>query len=136
MKKFVIYRDYGGFNLPFDILFQYGQLAGLHNYEVIGTEFPHIEYTDYNGDRKILDSWNIKRDDKILVKLIEEMQDTPLKVFEIPNELDFEIHEYDGYEVFKKVLYVTDEQLAIGLADKMNLVKQCDMIKVKNSQII
>lgn len=63
------------------------------------------EYCRYKGMELVnFAHWEVKRDDPILVKIVEKMgvkaggAHTSLKVVEIPDGVDWEIDEYDGLE--------------------------------------
>ena len=79
--KVVINSDYGGFGLSKLAL---KELAVMKGREV--------------------DESNIKRDDPMLVDVVERLGDkangdwAELKVIEIPDDIEYTIHEYDGFE--------------------------------------
>ena len=82
MTKVVINNRFGGFGLPEEIM-------------NILSEQSHIPDDAWH--------WDIPRDDKLLVMLVEKM--TPaereiqgLKVVEIPDDVEWEINEHDGNE--------------------------------------
>jgi hypothetical protein len=83
MQKIVINICHGGFGLSETAELRYLELTGQ----------PISEYR-----------WEIKRDDPVLVKVVEELGEqantrySNLKVVEIPDEVEWSIHEYDGVE--------------------------------------
>jgi hypothetical protein len=83
--KVVINNCYGGFGLSDAGIARYLELKGM-------------EFTDDFYDR------HIPRDDAALVQLVHEMGDAAngacadLKIVEVPNDVDWEIEEYDGVE--------------------------------------
>jgi len=83
--KVVINRCFGGFSLSPDALKMYNKLSGAC-------------VTDDNNYRLI------DRDDKYLVQTVEELGDlasgrySVLEVVEIPDDVKWEISEYDGAE--------------------------------------
>jgi len=89
-RKIVINCSFGGFQLPNEAV---DRLAEL-------TRNPEVSYFDYISPDK--------RDDPILVKVVEELdKDTrkeyTLKVVEIPDDVEWRIHGYDGSEhVYEK----------------------------------
>jgi len=79
--KIVINRCYGGFGLSDEALALYNKLSGK---SII-----------YVGD--------IERDDPNLIKVVEQLdnandQYSALEVVEIPDEVEYEIEQYDGVE--------------------------------------
>ena len=83
MQKIVINICHGGFGLS--------ETAELRYLEL--TNQPISQYR-----------WEIKRDDPVLVKVVEELGEqantrySNLKVVEIPDEVEWSIQEYDGVE--------------------------------------
>jgi hypothetical protein len=83
MKKIVINTCHGGFSLSADAL---------------------LRFRKETNDDKIW-PFEIPRDHPVLVKIVEEMCDhagqkglTKLKVVEIPDDIEWSVHEYDGSE--------------------------------------
>jgi len=80
--KIIINTVYGGFGLSQKAFDYYNKLSG--------------------GNQKC--EWHIDRDDPYLIQVVEEMGDTAngglsaLKVVEIPDDVEWEIEEYDGAE--------------------------------------
>jgi hypothetical protein len=80
--KIVINTDYGGFGLNDSALALYNQRSG----------------------KSIEHDWQIERNDPFLVQLVEELGEAAngrygdLKVVEIPDDVEWEIKEYDGNE--------------------------------------
>jgi hypothetical protein len=80
--KIVINREYGGFGLSKDAM---------------------RELRDRKGNPNLTD-WEIARDDVILVEIVERMGKkangnySDLKIVEVPDEVQWEIQEYDGME--------------------------------------
>lgn len=85
MPKIVINANYGGFFLSDEALARIRELKG---------------YTSESEFRKE----ELRRDDRDLVTAVEEMQEkaggnwSELKVVEVPDDVEWEIHEYDGWE--------------------------------------
>jgi hypothetical protein len=82
MQKIVINTDYGGFNI---------------------TEKDFMEYkVRANITDKAFRMREIDRDDPILVQLVEELTEKnlqgALKVVSIPDDVEWEIDDYDGIE--------------------------------------
>tara|TARA_R100000750_G_C2320755_1_gene86212 strand:- start:200 stop:664 length:465 start_codon:yes stop_codon:yes gene_type:complete len=87
-RKIVINNDFGGFSLPKDAMNRLRELTGN----------PEASWIDYA----------YKRDDPFLVQVVEEMVQATrdqftLSVVEIPANVDWAIHGYDGMEhVYEK----------------------------------
>lgn len=85
--KVVINTCYGGFSLSDEAVERYLELR------------PDIDTDEFS-------LYNVYRGDWALVQVVEELGDrtaagaagTRLKVVEIPDDVDWEIHEYDGAE--------------------------------------
>lgn len=86
--KIVINKCYGGFGLS---------EAGLQ------------EYKTRKGITEDIYSGDVERDDPILVQVVEEMGNeswgdfAKLKIVEIPDDVDWQIDEYDGIESIHEV---------------------------------
>ena len=69
-----------------------------------GEEFEDIDLVDNELDKYSFNSRDIKRDDYDLVKVVEKLKDNSntkcsnLKIVEIPEDVEWEIEEYDGDE--------------------------------------
>jgi hypothetical protein len=80
--KIVINREFGGFGLSNDAL---------------------KELRDRKGNPNLSD-WEIHRDDPVLIGIVERMGKkangnySDLKIVEVPDEVQWEIQEYDGME--------------------------------------
>jgi hypothetical protein len=83
-RKIVINACFGGFGLSTKAFERYKELKGV-------------------DDKRFYDR-TILRDDPILVQIVEDMGDeasggyAELRVVEIPDDVEWEIAEYDGYE--------------------------------------
>ena len=136
MKKIVVNRCYGGFELSFNAVKRYAELKGIkafpyvqskskwregedeyklaHNEsEVINTPL-HLAYwlltdcgeilNDFPKESKWLNERDIPRDDTCLVKVVEELREkangdcAELEITTIPDDVEWEIEEYDGRE--------------------------------------
>jgi hypothetical protein len=102
--KIVINKCHGGFGLSEKAMYRYAELAGFKLVE--GDK--HSLYTEYYKNEVGEDCgfWehDIERDDPILIQVVEELGEeawgfaAELKVVEIPDGVDWEINEYDGWE--------------------------------------
>jgi len=106
--KIVINSDFGGFSLSDEAFERYLTLKGI-DYELKEcNEYSIVTKIYYrkgqNNDEGLLWDHDIERNDPILVQVVEEMGDksdgtcASLKIVEIPNDVDWEIAEYDGRE--------------------------------------
>lgn len=105
--KVVINRDFGGFGLSDEAIEYYGKLKGLSLIEVKVSKSELIGslwYTDEIKDENSFFVFQIPRNDLSLVKVVEEMgkkangRCADLLVVEIPDDVDWQIMEYDGRE--------------------------------------
>jgi len=84
-QKIAINTDFGGFGLSDE---------AIDLYKVL-TEIPASTDIYY---------WEIPRDDPVLIQVIEQLGEkantrySSLKVIEIPDDVEWHIHEYDGME--------------------------------------
>lgn len=83
--------------------------------------------------------YELERHNPVLVSLVEKMGEgangmcANLDVVEIPDGLDYDIEEYDGYESTREYITVTSEELKNGLSEeKLALLKYTNEIKVYN----
>ena len=102
--KIVINRCFGGFGLSDEAVRLYAKLAGIALVEAqskyCGTEF----YTDTVSDETYFSYYDIARDDGFLIETVETLGKAAdgghakLSVVEIPDDVDWQIEEYDGSE--------------------------------------
>ena len=89
--KIVINRCFGGFRLSAEGIERYRELSG------------ELDADDYQIGREL------ERDDKYLVQTVEELGDlasgkySALEVVEIPDGVEWEIEEYDGFETIHEL---------------------------------
>ncbi len=94
MKKIVINTCYGGFGLSKMALESYAHRKGLQ----LG------KWNQTWGFYEDLSCRSIERDDKDLVEIVEQLGSkangscADLKVVEIPDDVEWTVHEYDGSE--------------------------------------
>lgn len=104
--KIVINSDFGGFSLSNAAFERYLELKGIE-FARVSSRFESADYYEaghIGEDDHYLSYYDIKRDDPILVQVVEEMGDeangrySSLKVVEIPDDVDWILQEYDGAE--------------------------------------
>ena len=103
--KIVINRDFGGYGLSDQAVREYGKRKGLnlvedgpddHGFTYFYVN--EIDENNYFSDREI------ERDDPVLVEIVERLGSeangrySDLKIVEIPDDVDWEVMEYDGME--------------------------------------
>ena len=131
MTKIVVNKCFGGFGLSQRACMKYAQLAGFKLYALKSTDFRKGTYIPANAadddlfvsystkpllkDGTIHDGgayWSyrdIERTDPILVDIVEDMGEeadrrfAQLHVVEIPDDVKYEIDEYDGMESIHEV---------------------------------
>jgi hypothetical protein len=129
MKKIVINKCFGGFSLSDEAYEMYLKLKKIKFYKyhnIFGSDYyrvPKQKYDKYknlwrnkDGDYRRINARNwflsdrdIERDDKYLIKVVEKLGEkangkfAELKIVEIPDNVDWEIDEYDGNEIIDEV---------------------------------
>ena len=128
MKKIVINACHGGFGLSHKAMMRYFELKDIevypeefNSYYSIWTYYllppeerkvlpegsdvvETLEASMQNSMDQVFYDWKISRDDPTLVQVVEEFGEdswgsyAELKVVEIPNDVEWEINEYDGRE--------------------------------------
>jgi len=105
--KIVINECHGGFSLSDEAIELYGELKNLGLVKQKGKHFDFMGYDWYVGeinDDNYFSYHSIARDDPDLVRVVEDLDEVAngryaqLKVVEIPDGVEWEIDEYDGYE--------------------------------------
>ena len=125
MQKIVINRCYGGFGLSHKAIMRYAELKGLdlHSYEcnygtktikevkkITKRQDGHLCYTTQPvSTYEELNEFDFypegyERNDPILIQIVEELgheandRSARLEIIEIPDDVKWEIKEYDGIE--------------------------------------
>ena len=127
--KIVINGCYGGFGLSHEAVLRYYELKGQKVYAIkdkfddwIYSTVPEDEYNRlhreaYSGEKRdftkfnavYLSYYNMERNDPALIQVIEEMgsaasgQFSELHIVNIPDDVKWEIQEYDGCEHIAEV---------------------------------
>lgn len=106
MKKIVINKCHGGFGLSHEAILRYAEIKGL-KLEVKDTDEPNLRSLipyQYLSDGDNFWCMGVRRDDPALVQVVEEMGEaandrfSELSIVEIPDDVNWEIDEYDGCE--------------------------------------
>ena len=108
MKKVVIDTKFGGFGLSDEGIRMYGELKGLILKVVDADKYSFTEYKYYvdgieDEDHYFSDD-EIDREDPCLIQTVLNLEERSygqhaiLKVVEIPEDVQYWIHEYDGLE--------------------------------------
>ena len=105
--KVVINRDYGGFGLSDEAIRLYAEKKGLKLNSRESSGFTNYFFEE---DGKFFDDRDLSRDDPILVEIVETLTSEKasgpyalLKVVEIPDDVKWEVKEYDGMEWIAEV---------------------------------
>jgi len=125
--KVVINKCFGGYGLSDAAVQRYAELAGITLYSKPGTLYSNYYYTvpveeyerlrkkgekigDYSESNSVYWSiYDIERNDPLLIQVVEELGDdaagdfSRLKIVEIPDDVSWEIDEYDGIESIHEV---------------------------------
>jgi hypothetical protein len=104
--KIVINKCYGGFSLSDTAVILYAKKAGINiiKDEKNSSSFISHYYIDEIKDDNYFSDRDIKRTDHFLVEVVEELGEAAngscaeLKVVEIPDNVKWQIEEYDGVE--------------------------------------
>ena len=121
--KIVINTCYGGYGLSKKAVLRWAELKGinLYHYKPPGSSFHHYylipvaKYREYEKVAQETKDWSalndfyfteneIPRNDPILVQVVEELgkgawgKYSELKVVDVPDDVQWEIFEYDGME--------------------------------------
>lgn len=115
MKKVVINKCYGGFSLSDKGMLRLAELMGFQAVKSSGHfgnsySWIHPIYSGNINDiptgdqEELIYVRDIPRDDENLVKVVEELGNeangfcAELRIVEIPDDVNFEVEEYDGME--------------------------------------
>jgi|ETNvirnome_2_300_1030623.scaffolds.fasta_scaffold10486_5 microsomal dipeptidase-like Zn-dependent dipeptidase len=108
MPKIVINNAYGGFQLSDANIERYAAIKGIVLYKKETRYYTHwhreADMSNFQvwPDASFFSKYDVERDDPALVQVVEEMlhsgEVTDLRVVEIPNDVEWEIKEYDGFE--------------------------------------
>lgn len=108
MQKIVINRCYGGFGLSRAGLMRYAELKGIKLYEFKDGFMTHYatQPVDNEDDlnKHYFSDHSIERDDLCLVQVVEELgkdasgMHGDIHVVSIPDDVEWQIKEYDGLE--------------------------------------
>ncbi len=104
--KIVINSDFGGFGLSDEAFERYLELKGIE-FARVSRAFGGADYYEaghVEEDGHYLSVYDIERNDPDLIRVVEELGGeangnySSLKIVEIPEDVEWEIDEYDGME--------------------------------------
>ena len=104
MQKIVINTCWGGFSLSDDAMRRYAELKKLKLLEEVNDYGDVSFYLNEVHEDSYFSYWSIDRDDPHLIQVVEEMGEesygsySVLKILEIPDDVKWEIDDYDGRE--------------------------------------
>ena len=102
--KIVINACYGGFSLSDDAIMRYADLKGINLVVDTPEKLISFYYKDFISTENFFHDGDIPRDDPALVQVVEELGEkasdscAKLRIVEIPDDVEWEIDEYDGSE--------------------------------------
>ena len=109
--KIVINKKHGNFSLSEEAVLFYGDKKGLNiiaKQDEVVKDLCHY-YLNEEKEENSFCEWDIERNDPVLVEVVEQLGDlantrhTRLKVVEVPDDVKWYIHDYDGIEsVYEK----------------------------------
>lgn len=110
MPKIVVNKCFGGFGLSHEAIMRYSELANLDlKYNKGKSNWQDCYYKNGVEDREnYFYDRDLHRDDPILVQVVEELgrkagdDYANLEVIEIPDDVDWYIHDYDGMETIRE----------------------------------
>lgn len=104
--KIVINSCHGGFGLSHAAIMRYSEISGLNLLPVKDEKYNFMHYFK-NGVESDDTYWydrSIQRNDPILIQIVEELAGKAngdyanLRIVEIPDDVEWVITEYDGFE--------------------------------------
>jgi hypothetical protein len=105
MMKIVINANWGGFGLSDAAIERYAELAGINLINQPDDKYSWTHwYQDQVDDEHYWSDRDIARNDPLLVQVVEELGDEAdgqhacLKVVDVPDDVEWDIEEYDGRE--------------------------------------
>ena len=104
--KIVINKKYGNFGLSEEAVLLYGDKKGLNIIAIRDEVIKYINHYYLNEEKEenLFCEWDIERNDPVLVEVVEHLGDlangrySKLKVVEVPDDIKWYIHDYDGVE--------------------------------------
>lgn len=111
--KVVINSDWGGFSLSDEAIARYHEIKGIPVYPEKDNSYASMEITTFwyipleereENDDRYFTEYDLDRSDPALVQVVEELGEradggyASMKVVEIPDDVEWYIQEYDGFE--------------------------------------
>lgn len=109
MTQVVINCDFGGFGLSDKAVERFFQLKGWTLISETTKYGNKLFYKESVSDDTIFDEYDLDREDKDLIKVVKELgskangEYSSLKILTIPDDVNYEIVEYDGREHIAEV---------------------------------
>jgi hypothetical protein len=103
VMKIVINSDYGGFGLSDEAMELYLTRKGIP-FDKKPWKFNEYIFVKPGTEDDLYLHWDVERDDPVLVQVVEELGEkadgrySQLKIVEIPDDVEWDIQEYDGIE--------------------------------------
>ena len=104
MTQIVINRDHGGFGLSNKAIERLFELKNWKLVKQVRDSGVTLYYKDSIDDDNFFSEYDLQRDDLDLVQVVKELGEkansrySNLKIVTIPDDVDFDIQEYDGRE--------------------------------------
>lgn len=110
MPKVVVNSCFGGFGLSHQAIMRYSELANINLVCQMGIENHYITYYKDGviSDDNYFSTYDIERDDPILVQVVEEMgvaangDFADLRIAVVPDDIDWYVDDYDGNETVRE----------------------------------
>ena len=103
MTKILINANFGGYELSEKAMQRYAELKGISLYANRRDAMHPLLHASRKNRRQLFSGSDIERNDPLLIQVFEELgqlagNDCKLKIVEIPDDVEWQIEEYDGME--------------------------------------
>lgn len=110
MPRVVVNACYGGFELSHEAIMRYGELKNLNLICVNDTsEWNTHYYKDVEHEDNYFSTYDIEREDPILVQVVEELgkladgRFAELRIADVPDDIQWYLDDYDGIETIREI---------------------------------